>query len=414
MKKKNRHAANTQYREMDELDLDRYPAWSTNRWFRGGLLCLAGLVLLVGLPLAFFTTSSDSKTTESSPPVQPVTRLRPPPAGFQFTSTYQAVAPKADPPGMVWIPGGEFSMGCDSSGDSLCMSPGLTSDAIPIQRVAVNGFWMDATEVTNEQFKAFVDATGYVTTAERKPKKGDFQSVLGDIPEEQLEIGSVVFSPPDGPRDLSDVTTRWSFVKGADWKHPFGPNSSIEGKDKYPVVHVSHPDAEAYCQWAGKRLPTEAEWEFAARGGVAGDLYPWGNELVPGGKFHANTFQGEFPYRDTGLDGFVGIAPVAQYPPNAYGLYDVSGNVWEWCADWYRADYYAGRSKAGGGPIVNPQGPTDSLDPAEPGVDKFAQRGGSFLCTDQYCTRYMVGTRGKSEVNGTTNHAGFRCVKSVD
>jgi formylglycine-generating enzyme len=348
-------------------------------------------------------TNADAKVETT--PVVPV-RL---PPGFAQTQIGKAVAPAVDPEGMVWIPGGEFSMGCDAAGDSLCVLPGLTSDALPIHRVAVDGFWMDKTEVTNEQFKAFVDATGYVTMAERLPNPDDFQGV----PVDQLSIGSIVFSPGDGPSNLNDLTSRWQFVKGASWKHPLGPESSIEGKEKLPVVHVSYNDAVAYAKWCGKRLPTEAEWEFAARGGEAGLLYPWGNDLKREGKFAANTFQGDFPHRDTGLDGFVGIAPVAQYPPNAYGLYDMAGNVWEWCSDWYRHDHFEQRLATNNGKTIsNPKGPDDSFDPAEPIIKKRAQRGGSFLCTDQYCTRYMVGTRGKSEVNGTQNHCGFRCCQS--
>ncbi len=209
--------------DIDGVRLDKMPAWAVNNWYRGGMLVLAILMLVIGLPLAFYSPSPPAPKVEKAV----TTSVRQPPPGFQFTSVSQTDAPKNAPPGMVWIPGGEFSMGCDSAGDSLCMSPGLTSDALPIHRVSVNGFWMDATEVTNEQFKAFVDATGYVTTAERKPLPGDFQ---GNIPEDKLEIGSIVFAPPSGPSDLSDVTTRWQFINGADWKHPLGPNSSIDGK----------------------------------------------------------------------------------------------------------------------------------------------------------------------------------------
>jgi formylglycine-generating enzyme required for sulfatase activity len=377
--------------------------WTDKAWVR---LAIVGLIGLAAGWFYFVQTPKKPGRLIPAAHLENVTLL---PPNFQFTSIRSPSSPTEAPPGMVWIPGGEFSMGCDSAGDSLCMKPGLTGDALPIHRVSVDPFWMDVTEVTNEQFQAFVAATGYVTSAEKKPSPEDFQITDPNV---VLEIASLVFVPPRSPSDIDDIQDRWKLIKGADWKHPFGPDSSLDGKEKYPVVHVSYRDAEAYAEWAGKRLPTEAEWEFAARGGTAGLLYPWGNELLPGGKFVANTFQGDFPHRDTGLDGFAGIAPVAQYPPNAFGLYDVAGNVWEWCSDWYNADYYLSLAKTNQNVIHNPHGAEVPFDPTEPNIKKHAQRGGSFLCTDQYCTRYMVGTRGKGEVNGTTNHIGFRCVKS--
>jgi len=282
------------------------------------------------------------------------------------------------------------------------------ADARPVHRVRVDGFWMDRVEVTNRQFARFVAATGYVTVAERTPTAADFP----DAPAENLVAGSVVFTPPAEPVPLDNHYRWWDFVRGANWRHPEGPTSGIEGREDYPVVHVAYEDAERYATWAGKRLPTEAEWEFAARGGLSGALYSWGDDLTPGGKWMANTFQGRFPLYDTGDDGFAGIAPVAQFPPNAYGLFDMAGNVWEWCSDWYRPDAYA-QDMAEGGISVNPHGPASSLDPAEPGQPKRVHRGGSFLCTEQYCTRYMIGTRGKGEVTTGSNHLGFRCVKSV-
>jgi formylglycine-generating enzyme required for sulfatase activity len=199
-------------------------------------------------------------------------------------------------------------------------------------------------------------------------------------------------------------------VHGADWRHPLGPQSDIKGRASLPVVQVAYEDALAYARWAHKRLPTEAEWEFAARGGLAGKLYPWGDDLKPDGKFCANIYQGRFPVKDgdTGEDGFVGIAPVGKFEPNAYGLHDMAGNVWEWCSDWYRADTYAAESRAA--VTLDPKGPDTPLDPAQPGEKKRVHRGGSFLCTDQYCTRYMVGSRGKGEERTASNHLGFRCV----
>jgi len=313
------------------------------------------------------------------------------------------------PDGMAWIPGGEFSMGSESASESLCGQPGVTHDAQPIHRVYVDGFWMDKTEVTNEEFEKFVKATGYVTVAERTPTQEEFPTA----PPENLVAGSTVFTPTDRPVPLNDMFQWWRYEKGANWRHPTGPDSDLKGREKYPVVHVAYPDAEAYAKWAGKRLPTEAEWEFAARGGRAGEIYSWGNELKSGGKWMANIYQGRFPVEDNGEDGFAGIAPVAQFPTNGYGLYDMAGNVWEWCSDWYRADAYEARAQSGG-VARNPQGPDTPFDPAEPTEKKRVHRGGSFLCTDQYCTRYMVGTRGKGEVTTGSNHLGFRCVKTPD
>lgn len=316
--------------------------------------------------------------------------------------------PSAAPAGMVWIPGGEFSMGSDAAADGLCEVPGITRDAEPIHRVAIDGFWMDATEVTNEAFGAFVAATGYVTIAERRPDPGEFPGAPADL----LVPGSAIFTRPEGPVDLRNALHWWRYQPGASWRHPEGPGSDIKGRGRHPVVHIAFADAEAYAAWAGARLPTEAEWEFAARGGQAGRLYAWGDELTPHGTHVANIHQGTFPQHDSGRDGFAGVAPVAQYAANPYGVHDVAGNVWEWVSDWYRPDYYAALS-AQGGVARNPVGPADSFDPAEPGARKKVQRGGSFLCSDQYCSRYLVGTRGKGEVSTGSNHLGFRTVRTA-
>jgi formylglycine-generating enzyme len=221
----------------------------------------------------------------------------------------------------------------------------------------------------------------------------------------------VVFSPPARPVPLNNHFQWWAYVKGANWRHPEGPASNLDGRGQYPVVQIAYDDAVAYANWAGKRLPTEAEWEFAARGGLSGKLYPWGDEFMPAHHAMANSHQGHFPDHDNGDDGFRGIGPVAQFEANGYGLYDVAGNVWEWVSDWYRPDYYA-ELAAAGGVARNPKGPATPFDPSEPNEKKRVHRGGSFLCTDQYCSRYMVGTRGKGEASTGTSHVGFRLVKA--
>jgi formylglycine-generating enzyme len=298
--------------------------------------------------------------------------------------------------GMIWIPGGSFWMGTNHM-----------EDAQPVHQVEVKGFWMDRTDVTNEEFAQFVSATGYVTIAERPLDPKEFPNLAPD----ELTPGAVVFTPPSSPVPLDQPLAWWRFVRGANWRHPEGPDSDLRGKEKYPVVQIAWPDTVAYAKWAGKRLPTEAEWEFAARGGRDRQDYPWGNELNPKGKWMANTFQGHFPDKNTSEDGYAGIAPVASFPPNDFGLYDMSGNVWQWVSDWYRPDYYAqvGREAI----AINPQGPSDSFDPQEPNVAKRVQKGGSFLCTDQYCQRYMPGARGKGDPETGTNHLGFRCVRAM-
>lgn len=329
---------------------------------------------------------------------------------FHPTVPNAAPAPGKAPLAMIWIPGGEFSMGAqDPSGiDNNLVGMHAIDDARPIHRVYVDGFFMDETDVTNRQFAAFVNATGYITVAERTPRAEDFPGIGA----ENLFAGGVVFAPPDHPVPLTGHFKWWRYVRGADWKHPRGPESSIAGKDNYPVVQVAYEDAVAYAAWAHKRLPTEAEWEFAARGGLAGKLYAWGDQFRPHNHWMANTYQGQFPNQDTGSDGFPGLAPVASFPPNGYGLYDMSGNVWQWTSDWYRPDYY-GTLAQSDAIVRNPKGPAESWDSAAPSEKKKIYRGGSFLCTEQYCPRYMVGTRGKGEISTGTDHLGFRCVSTL-
>lgn len=388
---------------------------------RGVLAFLAAAFLFAGIVgLALYTRSPasaamsvhapDHVAASSTPTVsQPAAAAAPEPApksaSFLPTVANAAPAPGTAPQGMVWITGGEFSMGAQDPPDMNEVGMQATKDSRPIHRVYVDGFFMDKTDVTNAQFAAFVKATGYITVAEKAPRAEDFP---GASPE-NLVAGGVVFAPPDHAVALNDHFQWWTYVKGANWRHPTGPNSSVKGKENYPVVQIAYEDAEAYAKWAHKRIPTEAEWEFAARGGLTGKPFVWGDDFRPKGKWMANTFQGHFPNQDTGTDGFRGLAPVEQYAPNGYGLYDMAGNVWQWTSDWYRPDYYA-RLVAAGGVARNPQGPTAPFDPAEPAEKKKVHRGGSFLCTDQYCSRYMVGTRGKGEVSTGTNHLGFRCV----
>jgi formylglycine-generating enzyme len=334
-------------------------------------------------------------------------------APFAPTVTNTAKSPRPTPEGMVWIKGGEFSMGSadptkfgNNASDRSCGGREAMQDARPVHRVYVDGFWIDKTEVTNKQFEKFVNATGYKTIAEIPPTSEEFPTA----PAANLVAGSTVFTPTTKPVVLDDKLKWWRYEHGADWRHPEGPKSNLNGRANFPVVQIAYPDAVAYAKWAGKRLPTEAEWEFAARGSLSGETYAWGNEFKPKDKFMANIYQGQFPLKDTGEDGFKGCAPVAQFPANKYGLYDMAGNVWEWCSDWYRNDYYEQLVASGAAVTRNPQGPETSFDPLEPNEKKHVQRGGSFLCTDQYCTRYMVGTRGKSESQSAGNHIGFRCV----
>lgn len=313
-----------------------------------------------------------------------------------------------NPPGMKWIPGGEFTMG----------SPDADKLARPVEqpphKVTVSGFWMDTTEVTNTEFAKFVEATGYVTVAE---KDIDWEELKKQVPpgtpkppDAQLRAGSMVFTPPENAVPLNDIRGWWSWVIGANWRHPEGPNSDLEGRGNHPVVHVSWEDATAYAGWAGKRLPTEAEWEFAARGGLKNGTFTWGEEPFSDENPQANIWQGDFPHMNSKADGFVRTAPVKTYLANGHGLYDMSGNVWEWCADWWRVDLY--RHRAGkGAAVVDPTGPPNHFDPRHPHELQRVTRGGSFLCHDCYCAAYRpAGRRGTAYDTGMS-HIGFRCAQ---
>ena len=292
---------------------------------------------------------------------------------------------------MVWIPGGSYMRGSESG----------QGDEKPVREIKISGFWLDATEVTNDQFSEFVQETAYVTVAERRPDPSQFPGVDPSL----LKAGGIVFKPPGEPVSLRNHYAWWTYVAGANWRHPTGPDSDIQGKGNYPVVQMTWEDAVAYSQWAGKRLPTESEWEYAARGGVAGNEFIWGNEVTPNDQWHANVWQGDFPNQNTVADGHYLMAPVRQYSPNPHGLYDMAGNVWEWCLDWYMPDYYAKS------PSQNPPGPNQSYDPNEPGMPKKIMRGGSYLCSDLYCEGYRLWWRMKSAPDTAMSHTGFRCVK---
>ncbi len=308
---------------------------------------------------------------------------------------------------MIWISGGEFHMGSDD----VFSWP----DEQPVNRVRVDGFYIDATEVTNAEFQKFVEATGYRTTAERVPTAEEILKQMPPgtpaPPKEKLVAGSLVFHLTETSVDTNDYSQWWTWTPGADWRHPEGPGSDLVGRENHPVVQVSWDDAVAFAKWAGKRLPTEAEWEFAARGGLERRIYVWGDEVPDDDKPRANIWQGEFPRENTKADGYVRTSPVKTYPPNGYGLYDMAGNVWEWCSDWYDRDAFRRRDPEK--TTVNPQGPGRSYDPRQPYAQQRSQRGGSFLCNDAYCSRYRPGARHGCPPDTGSSHGGFRCAMSL-
>ncbi|WP_375691699.1 formylglycine-generating enzyme family protein [Pseudooceanicola sp. LIPI14-2-Ac024] len=309
-------------------------------------------------------------------------------------------APSKPPhPQMQWIPGGTFDMGSDDH----------YPEEAPVHPVAVDGFWMDRCAVTNAQFGLFVKRTGYVTVAERAPDPADFP----DAPPENLVPGSLVFQPTAGPVDLTRIETWWRWTLGACWHRPEGPGSHVRKRARHPVVHIAHEDAQAYANWAGKALPTEAEWERAARGGLERKEYAWGDQHMPGGKPRANTWQGEFPWQNLLTDGYEGTAPVGSFPPNGYGLRDMAGNVWEWTDDWWSAVHDGPADK----PCCIPQNPRGggreaSLDPAAPDwrIPRKVVKGGSYLCAPNYCLRYRPAARRPQMIDTGTTHIGFRCI----
>jgi len=321
--------------------------------------------------------------------------------GETVTTASQESDPRLN--GMIWIPGGEFVMGTDD--------PASMPNERPAHEVWVDGFYMDEAPVTNDEFRAFIEATGYVTTAERDV---DWEEMKKQVPpgtpkppEVMLKAGSVVFVAPEEEVPLDNLSAWFQWTTGANWRHPEGPDSDIEDRGDHPVVHVSWDDAKAYADWAGKSLPTEAEWEYAARGGSQGRFH-WGNEFMPDGKHMANTWTGNFPNENTAADGFAGRAPVKSFPPNQFGLYDMAGNVWNWCADLYRADRHQQLAQAGY--VVNPPGPEESFYPGDPYSVRRVMKGGSYLCHVDYCESYRPTARRGTPPDTGTSHTGFRCV----
>ncbi len=307
--------------------------------------------------------------------------------------------------GMSLIPAGQLNMG----GDNDQADP----NEFPKHKVQVNTFWMDITEVTNAQFAEFVKATNYITVAERTI---DWEQIKKELPANTLKPpdsllmpGALVFHPTSQPVPLDNPSRWWKWTLGANWQHPEGPQSNIKNKMNHPVVQIAWEDANAYAKWAGKRLPTEAEWEWAARGGQSNTIYPWGNENINEGKAKANFWQGLFPYQNSEDDGFFTTAPVQSFPPNGYGLYDMPGNVWEWCSDWLDVEFYNKKEATSS----NTSGPTQAYNPMMPFQQEKVIRGGSFLCNDGYCSGYRNSRRMGSSTDTGLNHTGFRCVKTA-
>jgi formylglycine-generating enzyme required for sulfatase activity len=320
--------------------------------------------------------------------------------------------------GMVKIPGGVFEMGGDlpAGFEDMPKTALPQGDELPKHKVQISDFWMDEHEVTNAQFREFVEATGYITIAERPI---DWEELKKQVPpgtpkpsDEDLKPGSLVFRYAEKNASRNNLGNWWSFVKGANWLQPKGPGSSIEGLDNYPVVHVSWYDALAYAKWAGKRLPTEAEYEYAMRGGLDNQMYPWGNSKTDEGVYYANQLQGEFPYTNTKEDGFEFLAPIKSFPPNGYGLYDIAGNVWEWTNDWYSAKYYYELEKSGS-VAINPQGPEEGFEVQNNFIKNKSLKGGSFLCHDDWCSGYRNARRMRNTPDTSMEHVGFRCVRDI-
>ncbi|TWT89815.1 Serine/threonine-protein kinase pkn1 [Pseudobythopirellula maris] len=333
-------------------------------------------------------------------------------ASFLFlaaTTVAHAAPPESDAPeGMVWIEGGEFTFGTDD--------PKSFPNERPTHRVRLNGYWIDKTPVTNAQFAKFAEETGYQTTAERAV---DWEELKKQLPpgtpkpdDSLLQPGSLVFTPPEGAVPLNNMAAWWTWTTGATWRTPEGPGSSIENRMDHPVVQVSWDDAAAYAKWAGKRLPTEAQWEYASRGGSEGTRFYWGDEFRPEGRYMINTFTGKFPYNNTEEDGFAAVAPVDAFPPNGYGLYDMAGNTWEWTADLYRFDRHTRLAKQG--VVSNPTSPDRTFDPTDPRCVRRVIKGGSYLCHVDYCESYRPTARRGTPTDTGSTHVGFRCVKPAE
>jgi len=371
---------------------------ATPRWVLPAVLVAS--LITVGLA-SFWPVSPSAQTPTSAAAVAPT------------EAPLIVEAPHANPPGMVWVPGGSFVMGVEKlPGPGEPNPHRIKPDEYPAHTVELDGFWIDQTEVTNREYARFVAATGYQTYSEKTPTREELARSGIDVSlvkDEMLVPGSLCFNP-DFDRTKLDMScdgwemSVWKFVPGADWKHPDGPDSSIDDRLDHPVVHLNFDDVLAYCDWVGKRLPTEAEFEYAARNGGGPEIYPWGNEFTPGGEMLCNYYQGTFPTAPQNLDGFVATSPVKSFPPSRLGLFDISGNVWEWCSDNYDVAYYSASPKR------NPQGPEESFDPLEPGIPKRVIRGGSFMCNTNNCTGYRCGARMRAEALSGTFHTGFRCV----